>query len=78
MWILQKCLKFEDVENKSGKIREKIGKQKENDYLCISIYRPALLGFVFPELAIERGDVDIETRSVEMSVFSSSINGADK
>ncbi len=43
--------------------------QKENDYLCIIIYRPALLGFVFPELAIERGDVDIETQSVEMSVF---------
>ena len=45
-WISQKCLKFEDIENKSGKIREKIGKEKEKDYLCIIIYRPALLGFV--------------------------------
>ena len=78
MWISQKCLKFEDIENKSGKSREKIGKEKEKDYLCIIIYRSSLLGFVFPELAIERGDVDMETRSVEMSVFSSSINGADK
>ena len=60
------------------KFGKKIGKEKEKDYLCIIIYRPSLLGFVFPALAIERGDVDIETQSVEMSVFSSFINGADK
>ena len=48
LWISQKCLKFEDIENKSGKIREKNWKGKRKR-LPLHHYLSALPpGFCIP------------------------------